>query len=171
MPPLFQKHLYAFLPYQDPDIKKAIFEIKYRKNIILAELFAKVIHARLNPLNSNPHQYILLPIPASKNRMRTYGYNQTLLVARCLEKIDPIHFKISTALIYNNQRSGQKHKNRTERLESSETIFSIKNQSEISGKHVIVLDDIITTGATCLDALRAVHGAGATHALAIALVH
>jgi competence protein ComFC len=170
-PTISNKKCFAFLPYQNEKIKKAIFEIKYRKNKILARKFAEVIYRNINPLDTNPLLYTLIPIPANKNRIRTYGYNQTLLIAKALYDINPNKFVICDILKYKNSRSEQKHKNRKERIENSSNIFTIKNPQKILNKNVIIIDDIITTGATCLNAIETIKKLGIDYVIGIALVH
>lgn len=89
----------------------------------------------------------IIPVPLSKSRERSRGYNQAALLAAGIAAV--IHKPvISDVLIRKNYTSSQTRKNRESRWENVETAFTLKNAADIRNRHVLLVDDVITTGAT-----------------------
>lgn len=128
-------------------IQQLIHELKYKGNqeigIYLAEFMA------LSILKSDRFKDVdvLVPLPlyAEKERMR--GYNQATVICKGLSAILNI-----PALIGNVTRERftetQTRKHRTERWTNVFESFAIRNERELNGKHVLLVDDVVTTGAT-----------------------
>lgn len=90
---------------------------------------------------------IVIPVPLHENRYRKRGYNQSESIARGIgEKLGiPVNTDILHRAIANPT---QTKKHRYERWMNVEGIFEIKNPSMLANKHVLLVDDVITTGAT-----------------------
>ena len=91
--------------------------------------------------------------------MRERGYNQSELLARGISEITSIPVLTDVMRrIHNN--ATQTHKSAFERWENTEGLFGVtENAALLSGRHILLIDDVLTTGATisaCLDALRSV---------------
>ena len=165
--------------YRNPLTKKIVWEIKYHNNKNLAEKVAVHMHDILieeiseDILFKNVTKPILVPIPMSKQRKRIRGFNQALLLARCIYKIDPsMYKKISNSLSYKRKYIPQTTiKHRKKRMENMEDCFYIKNPKEIEGQNIIIVDDVSTTGATIKEARRVLKESGAKHIRAITIAH
>ena len=103
---------------------------------------------------------MLLPVPLSRKRLRQRGYNQSEQLAIGISDIT--HLPVVTkALRRTHFRQSQTQLSRRERQENVEDLFELRDGSMLQGKHVLLIDDICTTGATllaCCDALKAVPG-------------
>ena len=97
---------------------------------------------------------ILLPIPLHAARRMLRGYNQSLELALGLSDI--LGCTVSENLVATRRRRPHALKNRTARLSDSEKLFRLENPHELNGRHLIIVDDIITTGATMLEAMTTV---------------
>lgn len=102
--------------------------------------------------------YLLVPAPTATSRVRQRGYDQAEVVARRLAVI--------TGRVYSRllARTGQSHQvgsTRKERFEHTKNIFRVRCPSEVNGLHIILVDDILTTGATLESAARELKKAGA----------
>ena len=91
--------------------------------------------------------------------MRERGYNQSELLARGISEITSIPVLTDVMRrIHNN--ATQTHKSAFERWENTEGLFGVTEKAALlSGRHILLIDDVLTTGATisaCLDALRSV---------------
>jgi ComF family protein len=100
------------------------------------------------------------PIPLHYSRQRKRGYNQSELFARGIAQI--LNIPVETDLIARIVNTGtQTAKSRYERWENVQGIFRIEEPSEFVNKHIMLVDDVITTGSTieaCANALLAIKG-------------
>ena len=103
---------------------------------------------------------LLMPVPLHRNKERRRGYNQSLLLCEGIIQTFPRPI-VSGNLIRTRHTESQTHKTRIERLDNMKGVFALKNPDELKGKHILLIDDVITTGATteaCWMALRSVEG-------------
>ena len=95
----------------------------------------------------------LIPIPIRKITERTRGYNQSLLICEGIAQVMPI--PILNAVLFKNKKTNtQTRKDRIERGQNTDHLFGLKNADQIREKHLLLVDDIITTGATAESAGR-----------------
>jgi ComF family protein len=90
---------------------------------------------------------IIIPLPLFVAREKKRGYNQATLIAMGLSQ----HFKIPVimdAIIRVKKTETQTHKSRIQRWKNMESTFEIRNPQKIYGKHILLVDDVITTGAS-----------------------
>ena len=102
----------------------------------------------------------VIPVPLHKNRMRERGYNQSELLARGISEITSIPVVTDVMRrIHNN--ATQTNKSAFERWENTEGLFGVTEKAALlSGRHILLVDDVLTTGATisaCLDAMKIVN--------------
>ena len=164
----------AIFDYKTPLCRQAIWEIKYRANQKLIRDFSLLLYdyilEELSDLEtfSNFKNIILLPIPSSPAREREKGFNQCILICQELIKIDRERnnktFTIVKDFLIKEQDTVHQARvsNRKMRLKNLQNTFSTKNnQGLILNNHsFIVIDDVITTGATMTEAFRALKVAG-----------
>jgi len=90
---------------------------------------------------------ILIPLPLHRSKEHARGYNQSRLlcegIARVLDK--PV---LANLVTRTEETESQTRKNRVERWENMQGKFRLENAAAIEGKHVLLVDDVITTGAT-----------------------
>ena len=103
---------------------------------------------------------VLLPVPLSRKRLRQRGYNQSEHLAIGISDITHLPI-ITKALRRKHFVKSQTQLSRHERQENVADIFELCDDSPLKGKHVLLVDDICTTGATliaCVDALKDIEG-------------
>ena len=89
----------------------------------------------------------IVPLPLSKKKLRKRGYNQSEYIAMGLSNITGI--SVDTSLVKRDiANETQTHKNRDERWENVKDIFSVNGNVSLEDEHVLLVDDILTTGAT-----------------------
>ncbi|RGE43344.1 ComF family protein [Comamonas testosteroni] len=113
----------------------------------------------------------LLPIPASDERLRERGFDHTLLLAQSVTRQAGGPTLLSHVVQRQHIQLPQHSSSRAQRLRQLRSVFSVKaaQQSDIAGRKLLLLDDVMTTGAT-LDALAAcLLSAGAASVSAIVL--
>ncbi len=99
---------------------------------------------------------VLIPVPLYPEKQRKRGYNQSQCFAEGLSEGLGIKTESETLIRVKNSAT-QTQKNRFERWQNVEHIFEIANQAAIQNKHIILVDDVITTGATveaCIATLK-----------------
>ena len=90
---------------------------------------------------------VILGVPLHKSRLQQRGYNQADWIADGLAQSSGIPFR-TDVLSRQQFKASQTHKNRLERWENVKTVFAVVDKDSIKGKHVLVVDDVLTTGAT-----------------------
>ena len=101
----------------------------------------------------------IVPIPLAKKRFRQRGYNQSEEIARGINEITgiPIYTGIVKRTVF---KGSQTRRMRWDRQENVEYAFSLVNGEPIIGKHLLVIDDVVTTGATIIACAKELVKAG-----------
>lgn len=89
----------------------------------------------------------LVPLPLYTDKERKRGYNQSLVICRGIAEVLNVPI-ISGNVIREKATETQTRKKRKERWQNVESSFAIMNSDELTNKHVLLVDDVITTGAT-----------------------
>ncbi|MEM9051718.1 MAG: ComF family protein [Bacteroidota bacterium] len=140
--------------------RSLIHQLKYNGRqdigIRLGALYAKDL---INDGYNRPDIIIPLPLHPSKQKVR--GYNQCTSIAEGLNRYFQIEIGHNTIKRVSNN-STQTRKGRFERWENVERIFQVAEPSKVIGKHVMLIDDVITTGSTLEACGRRIVEAGAS---------
>ena len=103
---------------------------------------------------------ILMPVPLHRRKERIRGYNQSLLL--CKGMAMTLGRPISEGnLVRTRHTETQTRKSREERLDNMQGVFRLSRPDELEDKHVLLVDDVLTTGSTtegCWEAMRNVKG-------------
>jgi ComF family protein len=90
---------------------------------------------------------LIVPVPLHQTKLRKRGYNQSEYIARGLS--ESLHRPIDTrSLVRITPSSTQTRKSRFERWTNVEDIFSTMKENCFANRHVMLVDDVVTTGAT-----------------------
>jgi len=166
--------------YRDTLVKRAIWEIKYKKNLKIAKLLGQVLAETLieefqdRSLFEGMSTLLLIPIPLSKKRLQERGYNQSELVCKEIESSAGNTFiTYRPDILYKTRETPSQTtlKHRGERLKNIAGSFIVKNHELIKNKTIVVFDDVITTGATMAEAIRVLKAAGARKIIPFAIAH
>ncbi|PKP03821.1 MAG: ComF family protein [Bacteroidetes bacterium HGW-Bacteroidetes-6] len=90
---------------------------------------------------------LVLPIPLHPKKERIRGYNQSMVIAQGLIESMPIKI-VDDVLVRIEFTETQTRKNRWDRYQNVRNMFGVKHPEKIAGKHLLLVDDVITTGAT-----------------------
>jgi competence protein ComFC len=174
------KWIFPLYDYRHPSVKKAVWFLKYKRRKKLAAVMAEALYGRIVEeladlmVLENFDSPILIPVPLSPSRLRERGYNQAEIICRELIKIDDHkNFKLDCNVLFKPKDSPhQAHiENRRERLQNIVGTFALKNTGYILGKNIILIDDVITTGATLSEARKVLREAGARKVIAFTFAH
>ncbi len=128
-------------------VQKIIFELKYKQNKKAGYLLGRLMAIEL--LNNKKFKEIdyLIPIPISKSKIKKRGFNQSLLICESMVA-SSYHVPIFTGLLKSKAATTQTHKDRLQRAAQTSSLFSVTQLAQLKGKHLLIIDDVITTGAT-----------------------
>lgn len=129
-------------PYQ-----KVLHQLKYRGLKQLGEYMGAQFALEIQDTKWIQSVDLLCPVPLHPRKERQRGYNQSYHLAKGLsEKLGiPVERE---ALIRRKFSSTQTKKGRYERWENVGTIFELRHPERVEGKHLLLVDDVVTTGAT-----------------------
>lgn len=140
----------AFFNYQKhTEYAHLVHKLKYRGRndigILLGEMFGVALQNSgfLSDIDA------IVPIPLHRKRERKRGYNQSAVLAQGIANVTHIEI-LDKAVIRAVYTQTQTRKSKEERAKNVQGIFEINDASQLEGKHILILDDVITTGATCI---------------------
>lgn len=146
--------LYRYAPPVDHFIRA----LKFHHALGLARLLGERLATRLTGISSRPD--LLVPVPLHAARLRSRGYNQALEIARVVSRRLAIPLEVHL-LIRTRATAPQSDLPITGRRMNVKGAFAVRNESLLTGKHIALLDDVMTTGNTVHAAARALRKAGA----------
>lgn len=103
---------------------------------------------------------LIIPVPLHRRREAIRGYNQSYLLAKEIGRITELEVK-NKILIKSTGTRSQSRLNFNDRLINLNGVFNIRNRQEIKNKNILLIDDIVTTGATLIECSKILHEAGA----------
>ncbi|MES2409321.1 MAG: phosphoribosyltransferase family protein [Patescibacteria group bacterium] len=177
-PILHSDNTLSIFNYDNKMVRGALFYIKNKKSEgILTEMCQITIDILLEDLADqemleNFIDPILVSIPSSKGHVLKRGYNPSDLIASKISELSSIPY--SKNIIYKSKNTpAQKTLSRYERLKNVRNSMTInpKDQLKIKDKCIIVIDDIMTTGATLKEAKRILLKSGARKVIGVVLAH
>jgi len=163
-PPAFTQ-TWSLFPYQSP-LREAIVLFKYRGKRSLTKHF---IQGMIPALPTLPTIDVLMPVPLHPQRLREREYNQSLLLAHGLSQHLQIPLLLSS-LFRVRPTVPQTSLSKKERLTNLHRAFAVEDVSRITGKRILLIDDVFTTGTTlheCAKTLRKA-GSGPVYGLTLA---
>ena len=128
-------------------VQQLIHQLKYKGQEDIGVLLGEWLGEDLKTSEDYKTIDVVIPVPLHKNKKRTRGYNQVskfgikITEALNVEYIDNVLIKVTNT-------SSQVNKKRFARWNNSTELFSATNLERIANKHILLVDDIITTGAT-----------------------
>ena len=155
--------LYFPVNYENFLVKKLIQNFKYPPLIKeLKKELALIIVSHFLLLDKKPNfsQFVLVPIPLSKKKLKCRGFNQAEEIGKELANFLKIPL-ISDCLIKIKETKDQVELSEKERKENVKGAFFTKNKEKILGENVLLVDDVFTTGSTMEEAARVLKEAGA----------
>jgi len=159
--------LYFSTDYENFIVKKLIKNFKYKpfaKDLSKTLIFLIIIY--FQNLEKKPQflekkeEFILIPLPLHKKRLRWRGFNQAELIAKGLSDFLKIPL-FSDVLIKNKKTLPQAKLPKEKRQKNVRGAFFCKKPKIIKDKRILLVDDVFTTGATMKEAARVLKKAGA----------
>ena len=152
----------AYLRYEKGGkVQSLIHSLKYHDNkelgYLLGRQIARELQADHSPICTVD---LLIPVPLHPRKKQQRGYNQSEWIARGLNTLLKLPID-TTSLRRTKETETQTHKQTYDRWLNMQNIFSVVDREVLAGKHILLIDDVITTGSTigaCAEALLTIPG-------------
>ncbi len=155
------RHVWVCTEYE-AYAKKLVRVLKYHFATEAAKIMATAMAEVLPFLE--PSRPLLVPIPTATSRRRTRGFDQSELLAKHIAA--KTGWKMGSVLTRRGQ-SRQVGSKKAQRLTQLQNALVVRRPAEVKNQHVIVVDDVVTTGATIEAAAQALRAAGASSVNAV----
>ena len=153
-------------------VQKLIHRMKYDGHKEIGLYLGKLLGAEISKSPLFTDIDIIVPVPLHFRKQKKRGFNQAELIAEGIAEVTRI--RINTKAVFREVPTDtQTKKSRYKRWDNVSEIFKLRDGHNLDGKHILVVDDVITTGATmeaCLQALGAAPGTRLS-AVSIAFAH
>lgn len=136
-----------FYFYAESRVQQILHEFKYKGRSQIGAFLGRQLGKTL--INSSLYSTveIIVPVPIHSRRKHKRGYNQSEIFANGLSDIMKIPVE-KGVLVRHKRTTSQTKKDRTSRIRGMMDTISVEQTSKIKGKHILLVDDVITTGAT-----------------------
>ena len=137
-------------------VQQLIHNLKYKGYEDIGIFLGEWLGNELKTIETYHDIDIVIPVPLHKNKLKKRGYNQVDKFAQEIAKALAVEYN-DKALIKITSTKSQVTKKRLARWQSTTELFAIEHPDQIQNKHILLVDDIITTGATleaCINVLK-----------------
>jgi ComF family protein len=142
------KHGWALFKFQKEGIvQNLLHQLKYNNHPEVGIKLGKILSMNLVKNGFEREFDLLIPVPLHRNRRRKRGYNQSAMIAKGIEEVLHVPFNDSI-MIRAAATNTQTKKSKIERWENVSNAFQLASPLLVSGKRILLVDDVITTGAT-----------------------
>lgn len=128
-------------------VQHLIHELKYKGNAEAGVFLGQELGKTLKTAPLFQDIDYLIPVPLHPKREKKRGYNQSLMIAKGVSEITGIPIGESF-LVRSVNTATQTHKSKEERWNNVKDIFEVRHAAQLEGKYVLLIDDVLTTGAT-----------------------
>lgn len=155
------KRAAAFIYYQPhSEMAQMVYQLKYGNSPDVGEDLGRLMATDMSLAHYFDDIDLLVPVPLTVKRQRQRGYNQSEMLAMGISDVTHLPV-VSKALKRQVFRKSQTHLSRHERQENVNGIFVVADAETLRGRHILLIDDVCTTGATltaCAQALTPIAG-------------
>lgn len=154
---------YAAIPYEGK-WRKTIHQLKFKNQGWLATPLAELMILILGDQELD----LILPVPLHQERLRTRGFNQASLLGQEIARIKGLAFndRILKRVVATAHQSGLSQRRRASNVRNA---FQIDDVGILAGKKILLVDDIMTSGATLIECSKVLHRGGAKTVTAVTL--
>lgn len=145
--------------YTEP-IRKLIMGIKFQQRLVYANILGSLLAEKLKlSYQKEPLPRLIIPVPLHKKRLRERGFNQSMELARPIQKKlgIPIDYKSCQRV---RSTAAQSTLPAQQRGTNVKNAFAIQKQKNIISHHIALLDDVMTTGHTLIELSRSLYDTG-----------
>jgi len=143
--------------YYEPhsEVNRIVHSFKYFNHPENAEFMGRMMADELIDGGFFSGIDIIVPMPLAKKRQRSRGYNQSMEMARGVSGMTGI--PIRTDIVRRKTfKKSQTTMNRWQRNDNVKDAFELKNGNDLDGKHILIIDDVVTSGSTVIACANAI---------------
>ncbi|MDB2462737.1 phosphoribosyltransferase family protein [Algibacter sp.] len=129
------------------NVQRLIHNLKYKDHEHIGFVLGNWLGGELKTLKSYNNIDAVIPVPLHKNKLKKRGFNQVTKFGQQIATALEVDYLDDVLVKVTNTKS-QVNKKRLARWNSNEEQFTLENPSKIENKHILIIDDLITTGAT-----------------------
>jgi ComF family protein len=138
----------AFLNFtKSGRVQRLVHQLKYKSKTEVGILLGELYGVDLKNADLFKSVDVVIPVPLHWKKQKKRGFNQSEMFGRGIAKSMNAVLD-TTSLIRNVDTATQTKKSKAERWKNVRDVFELTNPSNIEGKHILLVDDVITTGAT-----------------------
>ncbi len=128
-------------------VQNMMHQLKYNGKTELGVKMGQMLGKQLKLSNFFGDLTVIVPVPLHERKLRVRGYNQSECIARGIEQ--ELGLELWPDLLTRvKATASQTKKNRYRRYENMKEVFCVDKQKDLSSQHILLVDDVITTGAT-----------------------
>jgi len=138
-------------------LKDLVWNLKYQRQRSTGRVLGEYL---ANALPYLPEDTLVVPLPTASSRVRKRGYDQAKVLAHSFAKARKLPYR--DVLVRKDQKE-LIGKRRSDRIKLMEDSFAIKPKANLSDKTILLIDDVLTTGASLESAAKVLRKNGAKH--------
>jgi ComF family protein len=128
-------------------LQHIIHALKYEKNQKAGLVLGRLLGSQLKNCSQFREDYLLVPVPMHPGKEKQRGYNQAAVIAKGIHEVTTWPL-CEDAVLKLLQTTTQTKKGRNDRWENIRDGFKLNNAAALENKHILLIDDVLTTGAT-----------------------
>ncbi len=132
---------------------KIVYDLKYHNHPEIGEEIGRMIAREFAPAAFFDGIDAVVPLPLARRRQQQRGYNQSMMVARGVSAVTalPIFDKVARRTVFVKSQTSM---GRWDRIDNVAGVFEVSQAETLQGKHILLIDDVMTTGATVISCIR-----------------
>lgn len=140
----------SFFHYaQHSPYSRILFELKYHNHPEVGKIMGRMMAEELKTTGFFDGIDLIIPIPLSPKKKRQRGYNQSDWIAQGISEVTGLPVD-TTSIARTKSNPSQTTLDHRQRRENVRDIFAVRHPESVEGRHILLVDDVITTGATML---------------------
>lgn len=129
------------------NVKELIHNLKYRNKTAIGKELGMIYSSDIRKVIEKYHVDCIVPVPLHPKRLKERGYNQIETFAKTIAETCKVDYN-PTILYRKTYSKTQTKKNKESRQMDKRNVFAVQYNKENEGKHYLLIDDVLTTGAT-----------------------
>lgn len=137
----------AYYYSRNSPIRMAVHHLKYKNKPDIGLMLGREFGKKLRTSSHYDTVNGIVPVPLHPKKERLRGYNQSVTFARGLSEVMELPM-LDKVIVRRSNTDSQTKKKRMERFENVGEVFKVIKPEAVQGKHLLLVDDVLTTGAT-----------------------